>query len=155
MLVRVFWLVCSGHPATTPDPPSSPKSRYSKDRRVDPQVIVGLLVDRQGFPLEIGSWGGKKAETTTIIPIIEVFQARYHLADMGVVADAGMLSSANLKALDEAGLRFIVGSRTEKTPGDLASHFRWHGDAFTDGQLSKRSPHGSTPLLPGPSTTPR
>jgi hypothetical protein len=32
-------------------------------------------------------------------------------------------------------LRFIVGSRVTKAPADLASHFRWHGDAFTDGQL--------------------
>ena len=54
---------------------------------------------------------------------------------MVVVADAGMLSTSNLTALDEAGLRFIVGSRAVKAPGDLASHFRWHGDAFTDGQV--------------------
>ncbi|MGC0274973.1 IS1634 family transposase, partial [Pseudactinotalea sp. Z1739] len=56
-------------------------------------------------------------------------------ADMVVVADAGMLSAANLKELDEANLRFIVGSRMTKAPIDLASHFRWHGDAFTDGQV--------------------
>jgi hypothetical protein len=54
---------------------------------------------------------------------------------MVVVADAGMLSAANLRELDEANLRFIVGSRVTKAPIDLASHFRWHGDAFTDGQL--------------------
>ncbi len=30
------------------------KVGYSKERRVDPQVVVGLLVDRNGFPLEIG-----------------------------------------------------------------------------------------------------
>ena len=54
---------------------------------------------------------------------------------MVVVADAGMLSATNLKELDEAGLRFIVGSRVTKAPNDLASHFRWHGDAFTDGQV--------------------
>nr|WP_143233344.1 hypothetical protein [Actinomyces ruminis] len=29
---------------------------YSKERRVDPQVIVGLLVDRAGFPLRVGCW---------------------------------------------------------------------------------------------------
>jgi hypothetical protein len=52
-----------------------------------------------------------------------------------IVADAGMLSAGNLKELDAAGLRFIVGSRVVKAPGDLASHFRWHGDAFTDGQV--------------------
>ena len=52
-----------------------------------------------------------------------------------VVADAGMLSATNLKEIDNAGLRFIAGSRVTKTPIDLASHFRWHGDAFTDAQL--------------------
>ncbi|EWT03231.1 transposase, partial [Intrasporangium chromatireducens Q5-1] len=54
---------------------------------------------------------------------------------MVVVADAGMLSASNLRDLDEAGLRFIVGSRVTKAPVDLESHFRWHGDAFADGQL--------------------
>ena len=111
------------------------KVGYSKERRVDPQVVVGLLVDRTGFPLEIGCFEGNKAETTTLIPIIEQFQARHGLTDMAVVADAGMLSATNLRELDAAGLRFIVGSRVTKAPNDLASHFRWHGDAFTDGQV--------------------
>ncbi len=107
----------------------------SKERRVDPQVVVGLLVDRGGFPLEIGCFEGNKAETLTILPIVAGFQERHQLSDLVVVADAGMLSGSNLKALDAAGLRFIVGSRVTKAPADLASHFRWHGDAFTDGQV--------------------
>lgn len=108
---------------------------YSKERRVDPQIVVGLLVDRGGFPLEIGCFEGDKAETLTIIPIINQFIERHGLTGMVVVADAGMLSATNLTALDDAGLTFIVGSRATKAPIDLASHFRWHGDAFTDGQL--------------------
>jgi hypothetical protein len=111
------------------------KVGFSKERRVDPQIVVGLLVDRRGFPLEIGCFEGNKAETLTIIPVIKAFQARHGLADMVVVADAGMLSASNLRELDEARLRFIVGSRTVKAPLDLASHFRWHGDAFSDGQI--------------------
>lgn len=111
------------------------KVGYSKERRVDPQVVVGLLVDRRGFPLEIGCFEGNKAETATILPIIKQFQDRHDLVDMVVVADAGMLSASNLNEIDEAGLRFIVGSRVTKAPIDLASHFRWHGDAFDDGQL--------------------
>jgi transposase len=71
----------------------------------------------------------------TIIPIVKQFAERHGLSDMVVVTDAGMLSASNLKELDEAGLRFIVGSRVTKAPIDLASHFRWHGDAFTDAQL--------------------
>ena len=111
------------------------KVGFSKERRVDPQVVVGLLVDRAGFPLEIGCFEGNKAETHTIVPIVEEFQARHDLAHIVVVADAGMLSGVNLAALDAADLHFIVGSRTTKAPIDLASHFRWHGDAFTDGQI--------------------
>lgn len=111
------------------------KVGYSKERRVDPQIVVGLLVDRRGFPLEIGCYEGNKAETATIVPIVEQFQARHGLADMVVVADAGMLSASNLRQLDEAGLRFIVGSRATRAPKDLESHFRRHGDAFSDGQI--------------------
>ena len=108
---------------------------YSKERRVDPQIVVGLLVDRHGFPLEIGCFEGNKAETLTIIPIVKAFQQRHGITDMVVVADAGMLASGNLRELDDAGLRFIVGSRVTKAPNDLASHFRWHGDVFIDGQI--------------------
>nr|WP_026256582.1 hypothetical protein [Mycobacterium sp. 155] len=36
---------------------------YSTQRRVDPQIVVGLLVDRSGFPSEIGCFEGNKAET--------------------------------------------------------------------------------------------
>jgi hypothetical protein len=111
------------------------KVGYSKERRVDPQIVVGLLVDRRGFPLEIGCYEGNRAETSTIVPIVEQFQARHGLAGMVVVADAGMLSASNLRQLDGAGLRFIVGSRATKAPKDLESHFRWHGGTFSDGQV--------------------
>ena len=62
------------------------KVGYSKERRVDPQVIVGLLVDRHGFPLQVGCWEGNKAETTTIIPIVEAFQAAHGIEELVVVA---------------------------------------------------------------------
>ena len=93
------------------------KVGYSKDRRVDPQIIVGLLVDRHGFPLQVGCWEGNKAETSTIIPIVEAFQAAHGIAELVVVADAGMLSAANLAALDEARLRFIAWGPHHPGPG--------------------------------------
>lgn len=130
------------------------KVGYSKERRVDPQIVVGLLVDRSGLPLEIGCYEGNTAETTTIVPVITSFLQRHGLADtpMVVAADAGMLSASNLKALDELGLSFIVGSRTTKAPGNLESH--------SIGTVTF-SPTGrsSTPSHPGTatrkSTTPR
>jgi hypothetical protein len=124
------------------------KVGYSKERRVDPQIVVGLLVDRSGFPLEIGCYEGNTAETTTIVPIVTSFLQRHDLAGttMVVAADAGMLSASNLKALDELGLSFIVGSRATKAPADLESHFHWNGDVFTDGQIidTVTPRHGNT-----------
>ena len=115
---------------------------------MDPQIVVGLLVDRTGFPLEIGCYEGNTAETTTIVPIVTSFIERHGLngASMVVAADAGMLSASNLKALDALGLSFIVGSRMTKAPGDLESHFHWNGDVFTDGQvIDTATPrHGNT-----------
>ena len=69
------------------------KVGYSKERRVDPQIVVGLLVDRHGFPLEIGCFEGNKAETATIVPIVKRSRSATASADMVVVADAGMLSA--------------------------------------------------------------
>jgi len=107
----------------------------SKERRVDPQIQVGLLVDPAGFPLEVHCFEGNKAETKTLIPVLEAFQQRHGVTDMVVVADAGMLSAANLNALEDAGFSFIVGSRITKAPYDLAEHFERHGNYFTDGQI--------------------
>ena len=111
------------------------KVGMSKERRVDPQIQVGLLVDAAGFPLEVHCFEGNKAETKTLIPVLEAFQQRHGVTDMVVVADAGMLSAANLNALEDAGFSFIVGSRITKAPYDLADHFERHGDYFTDGQI--------------------
>ncbi len=94
----------------------------SKERRLEPQIIVGLLVDQNGFPLELHSFEGNKAETKTILPVVETFKQRHGLVGITVVADAGMLSQANLEALAQAGYTYIVGSRMTKIPYDIAQY---------------------------------
>lgn len=66
--------------------------------------------------------------------MIKAFQERHQVPDMVVVADVGMLSATNLQALDDAGLRFMVGSRQIRTPVDLAGYFHWHGSHHEDEQ---------------------
>ena len=110
------------------------KVGMSKERRVDPQVMVGLLTDASGFPLDVHLFEGNKAETKTLIPVLTAFRARHRAEDIVVVADAGMLSAANLLALEDAGFEFIVGSRISKAPYDLAEQFETRGNHFTDGQ---------------------
>ncbi|WP_443669987.1 IS1634 family transposase [Gordonia alkaliphila] len=108
------------------------KVGMSKERRVDPQITVGLLVARDGFPLDVHVFEGNKAETTTLIPVVTGFQTRHSIKNMIVVADAGMLSAANLNALEDAGLEFIVASRTSKAPKELEEHFGVKGTHVPD-----------------------
>jgi transposase len=98
------------------------KPGLSKEHRLEPQIIIGLLVDQNGFPLGLQSFEGNKAETKTILPVIEAFQAQHRLSKVTVVADAAMLSSSNLEALTAAGYTYIVGSRLYKVPYDIAEY---------------------------------
>lgn len=115
------------------------KVGMSKEHRVDPQVTVGLLVTASGFPLDVALFEGNKAETKTLVPVIEQFKARHGITDLVVVADAGMLSAANLNALEDAGCRFIVGSKQSRVPYDLDAHFKRHGNATPDGATIETS----------------
>lgn len=92
----------------------------SKERRLEPQIVIGLLVDRSGFPLGIQSFEGNTAETKTILPVLEEFQKEHHLKKVTVVADAAMLSRINLETLVANDYHFVVGSRLTKIPYDIA-----------------------------------
>ena len=109
------------------------KPGLSKERRLEPQIVVGLLVDRNGFPLEVHSFEGNIAETKTILPVMNSFKERHGVTNLSVVADAGMLSQANLNALVQAGYGYIVGSRLNKIPYDIAEYQK-RGD-LADGQV--------------------
>jgi hypothetical protein len=109
---------------------------FSKERRLDPQITVGLLTDVRGFPLTVHAFEGNKAETQTILPVIQAFAAAHRLPEVTVVADAGMLSDANLAAIEDAGLRFIVGARIPDLPYQVAEWRRTHpGEPIGDGQI--------------------
>ena len=105
------------------------KPGLSKERRLEPQIIIGLLVDQKGFPLGLHSFEGNKAETKTILPVIEAFQAQHGIKKVTIVADAAMLSAANLAAFTEAGYTYIVGSRLQKIPYEL-TEFQKTGEMF-------------------------
>ena len=98
------------------------KPGMSKERRLEPQIIVGLLVDQYGFPLGLHSFEGNTAETNTILPVMEEFRKQHNLSNITVVADAAMLSHKNLEALAAAGYTYIVGSRLLKIPYDIAQY---------------------------------
>ena len=66
------------------------KPGLSKERRLEPQITLGLFVDTYGFPLELRSFEGNRVETMTIVPVLKSFSERHGLKDITVVADAAM-----------------------------------------------------------------
>jgi len=111
------------------------KPGLSKERRLEPQITVGLLVDKSGFPLEVTSFEGNKAEVKTIVPVLQAFKTRHSLKDITVTADAAMLSSGNLEALEKLEYTYIVGSRISKCPYEIEEYIKLPGSALKDGQI--------------------
>lgn len=106
---------------------------FSKERRLEPQITVGLLTDARGFPLMVHAFEGNKAETKTMLPVVQAFMAAHRLPQVTVVADAGMMSEQNLKDLEDAGLTFIVGARIPDVPYPVAQWQREHpGEQIPD-----------------------
>ena len=112
------------------------ESGFSKERRLEPQITIGLLADQAGFPLMVSAFEGNKAETKTMLPVIEAFMAARELPDVTVVADAGMISDANMKAIEAAGLSFILGMKVPDVPYVVDAWRREHpGQEIPDGRV--------------------
>ncbi|HUC25791.1 MAG TPA: IS1634 family transposase [Streptosporangiaceae bacterium] len=112
------------------------ESGFSKERRLEPQITIGLLTGADGFPLMVSAFEGNKAETKTMLPVIEAFMAAQDLPDVTVVADAGMVSDSNQKQIEAAGLSFILGARIPDVPYPVAQWRREHpGEQITDGHI--------------------
>lgn len=85
---------------------------FSKDNKPQqPQIIIGLLVSRQGFPLGYEIFAGNTFEGKTMLPVLEAFADKHNVTIPTVVADAAMLSQANIAALTRRKLSYIVGAR--------------------------------------------
>jgi hypothetical protein len=107
-------------------------------RKTDTAPLVDsyLLTDQHGFPLMVSAFEGNKAETKTMLPVIESFMTAHDLPDVTVVADAGMVSEANQKAIEAAGLSFILAMRIPHVPYVVQRWRREHpGEQIPDGHI--------------------
>ena len=94
---------------------------FSKDgKNANPQVVLGLLVSRGGYPLSYALFNGAQFEGYTMIPIVDDFVQRYNLgSDFVVIADSGLMSDKNVKLLRSAGYKYIIGARIKKESGAM------------------------------------
>ena len=87
---------------------------FSKDgKHQQPQIMIGLLVSSQGFPIGYKIFEGNTSETKTLIPILEAFQKKFNMDKPVIVADAAPLSLKNIDALNEHGYKYFLGGRVK------------------------------------------
>ena len=85
---------------------------FSKDNKSNqPQVVIGLIVTKEGFPVSYEVFEGNTFEGKTFIPTIVGFKDTHSVTNLTVVADAAMISLDNIERLKEHDLSYIVGAR--------------------------------------------
>jgi transposase len=93
------------------------KPGFSKDNKFQqPQIVVALMVTKEGFPIAYEIFPGNTFEGHTIIPVIQSFIKKHRIKNFTVVADAAMISAENIQNLKEAKVHYIVGGRLGNLP---------------------------------------
>ncbi|MDE3212513.1 MAG: IS1634 family transposase [Bacteroidota bacterium] len=95
------------------------KTGFSKEgKHQNPQIVLGLLVSKNGYPLAYEIFEGNKFEGHTMLPVIDRFKEKFHLEKLVVIADSGLLSRSNIDQLQEKGYEFIIGARIKNESSD-------------------------------------
>ncbi len=90
---------------------------FSKDHRpMDTQIVIGLVVNKDGFPLYFDVFQGNTFERHTFLPVIQKVKELLGNTDLVVIADAAMISKDNIDKLIEKNIGFVVGARTANLP---------------------------------------
>lgn len=114
---------------------------FSKDgKHAQPQIVLGLLVSRDGYPLSYSLFNGSQYEGHTMIPIVEDFTKRFGLEDFVIVADSGLMNKTNITLLESGGYKYIIGARikneTQEIKQWILSLEKQDGSFYELGKLS-------------------
>ena len=124
------------------------KTGFSKDgKHQNPQIYLGLLVGLGGYAIGYDIFQGDIYEGHTLIPFLEKITARFELGKPVIVADAGLLSADNLKALQAEAYQYIIGARI-KNESDLVIQ-RIQSEQWKDGHIIRLSRKDNTKLIVG------
>jgi transposase len=108
------------------------KTGFSKDgRHQNPQIFIGLLVGLGGYAIGYDIFEGNTYEGHTLIPFLEKISKKFNLDNPVVIADAGLLSNDNIKALKANQYEYIIGARLKNESNSIKT--RIINTPFKDG----------------------
>jgi transposase len=127
------------------------KTGFSKDGKHQcPQIFIGLLVGLGGYAIGYDIFEGNTYEGHTLIPFIEKISRRYDLNKPIVIADAGLLSKENIKALEDNGYEYILGGRLKNESQSVKSKIL--SCSYVDGTTISFTKNKTTRLIVNYST---
>ncbi|MDY0285674.1 MAG: IS1634 family transposase [Bacteroidales bacterium] len=108
---------------------------FSKEgKHQHPQIMLGLLVGKDGYPIGYELFEGNTFEGHTLIPVLKKFATRFNIDKPIVVADSGLISKSNIELLTESGYSFIIGARIKNESSVIRNQIL--GLELVDGQLT-------------------
>lgn len=116
---------------------------FSKDgMHQQPQVVVGLLVTKSGFPLGYEVFPGNTFEGKTMLPVLDDFCAKHNVATSTIVADAAMLSESLLGQIAARGMTYIVAARLSSASDQIVDQVCKRLVKEDGRTVRVKSPHG-------------
>ena len=89
---------------------------FSKDHRPEcKQLVVGMVLDRDGRPVCSEVWPGNTNDVSTLARVARRLEERFGMLRVCVVADAGMISRQVLRKLEAMGWEYILGAGLRRT----------------------------------------
>lgn len=122
------------------------KTGFSKDgKHQNPQIYIGLLVGLGGYAIGYDIFEGNTYEGHTLIPFLEKISKKFNLNKPIVIADAGLLSNENIKALEEKEYEYIIGARLKNEPENIKNQIL--GNTYIDGSTISINKTKTTRLI--------
>jgi len=85
------------------------KFGYSKDGKFgDVQVVMGLLIDKNGLPIGYELFSGNTFDSKTMVKVLDNLKGKFNLDNVVIVADRGLNSKINLKYIKDAGYNYLM-----------------------------------------------
>ena len=93
---------------------------YSKDMKFNQsQVLLALMVTKEGLPLGYRLYNGSKFEGDTLKDALAQLKTMSEVDRVVFVADSGLLSAANLACIEQSEKQYIVAARLQSQPASI------------------------------------
>jgi transposase len=126
------------------------KIGFSKDGKFQkPQIMLGLLVGQDGYPIGYNIFEGNTFEGHTLLPTLREIQKKYGFDKPVVIVDAALLSKDNLNNLAKQKYQFIIGGRIKSESDEIKQKILAQAKELKDGRgFSIKKPDGTSKVAP-------